>query len=114
MSLERAKINCERCYGLAEQLREENPLSANLKKKAMSNIYLNNDRLYNARNEALKALEHHHKVCLDNVKILNEKLENTNHTICYDASEKCYDCNYENPKIADIINDEVNISSGRK
>ena len=50
MSMIRAIINCERCYELAD------PINGTANDKAK---LLNNDKIYAARNEALKALEDH-------------------------------------------------------
>ncbi len=54
MSFQRACVNCERCYGLANYIIDE---PKNKGSEDSKNNLLNSDLLYSARNEAMKALE---------------------------------------------------------
>ena len=96
MSMIRAIINWERCYELAD------PINGTANDKAK---LLNNDKIYAARNEALKALEDHMET-LHNTPGEFIKISRKN---CEIAKNKCLDCNYENPKIAKYLRSESKI-----
>ena len=86
MSLERACVNCERCFGLVSSFVVI--VQENVVKLAYSN-----DQIYQARNEAMKALEEFAK--LGDYSSLATK-----------ALEACRKCDYSSPRIADITKDK--------
>lgn len=93
MSLERAYVNCMRCHGLYEEIEkrcnskrynsinESDRLAS--KKNELRVAILQSDPLYNARNEAMEALE--------------------DYEIGKAGLYECICCDYSEPKIADWV-----------
>jgi len=60
MSLERGSANCMRCYGIYELIREEKSEVHAIERgrpEAIQRVVLRNDRLYAAKNEAMRGVE---------------------------------------------------------
>ena len=97
MSLQRACVNCERCYNLAQ-------IDA---KTRYTNLY-DNDLLYEARNEAMKALEH----VTDTIPFSQAKEMNPSPgVIAFKALQACSLCDYSSPKIVETVE---NLSNPKK
>lgn len=79
MVYERAIVNCERCYQLAQGCKQSGLAYVS------EDAILTNDRLWAARNEAMKALE----------------LVRTEGAT--DALEQCASCIFESPRIAGLF-----------
>lgn len=85
MSLERAYVNCKRCFYSAECIKKENENY----KVIPESFFSRSDDLHDARNEALKALEEKsfETIVEKNIKKL--------------LSRECMGCDFSSPKIAD-------------
>ena len=97
MSLERACVNCERCYNLASIEIKNFPENYALR------IY-QDDQTYIIRNEAMRALE---KV-IDNTNremamLYHEKNEENPAVIAQKALQACSLCDYTSPKIVETV-----------
>ena len=86
MSIQRAKINCQRCYEFAE---EEGP--EHNQYNLDNRIY--NDNLWEARNEALRALE----------SAKRDSTEKFSIPRVIDALNECVRCDYSKPSIRRYI-----------
>ncbi len=87
MSLERAYVNCKRCFYLSDCIKKDNKNYEVIPEAFFSR----SDDLHDARNEALKALEEKafETVVEKNIKKL--------------LSRECMDCDFSSPKIADSV-----------
>lgn len=82
MSLERAAVNCQRCFKIASDRKESN----SDKDLPLARIYDND--LWTARNEAMRALEH----CIEHSTA--SEMSDLNNVL-----KACADCDYSSPKI---------------
>lgn len=80
----RAKVNCKRCYGLLDFL-------SSIGRDSREEI-LENDQVYAAGNEAMKALES----CF-------ESQSSALQTAAKTALKACYGCEYKRPSIIDVL-----------
>jgi len=92
MSLIRAKINCNRCYALAQTHGQD----ANV-------TMLGDSDLYAARNEALRALESTCRDALSTVVSVGVDLSMTTSSQAVEALEACAGCDYSKPSIANVV-----------
>jgi len=99
MSLERARVNCERCYVIASKI-TRTKLD---KSDPDEDPYVASDQLYAARNEAMKALEDSQRDCRALVSELGVKLEQTESGVATAALRACGRCTYHSPKIVNVI-----------
>ena len=88
MSIERACVNCERCYHLAE--------------KIMDFVPYDNDQMYAARNEAMKSLETV-SVGYNEAVSLTERKDTNDSIIAKKALQACRSCDYSAPKIVETV-----------
>lgn len=86
MSLERAVVNCKRCHELAKN------------HVANKNLIFKNDQVYQARNEAMKALENAGNVSL---QISGIERSNLSHDV-KESLKACMSCDYKDARIADL------------
>jgi hypothetical protein len=98
MSLERASVNCRRCYHLAKIIIEDSCLD-----EAINNNLNYDNGLWDARNNAMMALEDSSSGYLDAYVRETNKIEKTYSTQCIDALRACERCDYSAPKIADLV-----------
>ena len=112
MSLERAQANCERCYTLADRILRDmqNEISQDTiptgytsrEEKIKTTIY-KSDKITNARNDAMKALESLSAICFDTHLKMSIGLEKTNAALTSKALEACAECNFTEPKISNLV-----------
>jgi len=96
MSLERACINCNRCYTLAKKYIHDGY-------DPQDNV-TTDDYIMATRNEAMKALEDEQKVSLNVVSTQKGiPLDMTGWPIATKALRICLGCDYSSPKIAETI-----------
>jgi hypothetical protein len=100
MSLERAEVNCERCYELAESLIRINGLVG---REYLKPILLTDNDIYAARNEDMKALEYEKKLYLDEVAAIGAGMNQIKSDLASEALSACRNCDYSSPKIVDTI-----------
>lgn len=99
MSLQRAQVNCRRCYELAKEIgRKELPAPS----FAYSSI--KSDQLYAARNEAMKALDAQIRDCILDTAIRNTPQNDSGVRIALPALDACVNCDYSAPAISLMIN----------
>lgn len=99
MSLERAGVNCRRCFRLGRAYPDD--VSAEIR------MYYD-DYLYEARNEAMKALDEIKIIgLLANIATSVNYFDSQEHTkkmcIAEEALRVCEGCDYSAPKIADLV-----------
>ena len=124
MSLERACVNCERCYALAdadindcsevrsesnvrsigesEQEKESRIEAVKANPATRRNAVYGNDQVYTARNEAMKALWGiiiHQNYRGD----FMQDGDSTDVAITQKALEACRQCDYSSPKIVELV-----------
>ncbi len=98
MSLQRAQVNCERCYNLVKQHK------GYVEKEAERTKTFLDDRLYNARNEAMKALEESGRQALKAQEVhRSEKIGVSTIELSNDALSTCASCDYKEPRIANLV-----------
>ncbi|MEK6911082.1 MAG: hypothetical protein AABW82_04885 [Nanoarchaeota archaeon] len=87
MSLERAYVNCKRCFYFADCIKKENKNY----KVVPEDFFYQSDDLHGARNEALRALEEKasETIVEKNIKKL--------------LSLDCIGCDFSSPKIANSV-----------
>jgi hypothetical protein len=108
MSLQRAYVNCKRCYELSK---DDAPVAIRT-----------DDQLYHARNEAMRALEH----AMDSLNVgyatQNKAAQGALkedflalETTANEALTICMKCDYSGPSIADFIDgmEEIDIVDGQ-
>jgi hypothetical protein len=94
MSLERAYVNCERCHGLAKKEIDKSTIVLQYNDpETRKKLLYENDQVYEARNEAMKALE-------------DAIIYSDNGSIEGKALESCRGCDYSLPKIVEIVGKE--------
>jgi len=101
MSLQRAQVNCDRCYTLANSI-----LSSTEDKKQL--VHFRDDQIYSARNEAMRALEEETNSLLrlrafypdDSQGFADNEIACVFVRECLDA---CVNCDYSCPKIVRLI-----------
>lgn len=102
MSAERAYKNCKRCYGLAQTLilpygvKYDDINEDNLRNLRKNITHLDDDQIYSAMNEAMKAVSE--------ASIANS---HCNESYYDDALSACVTCDFSTPKIADALEDIV-------
>ena len=99
MSLQRAYVNCQRCYGLVKQ-----------HDRVLIKERIEDDQFYTARNETMKALETvvQRIDCMlpPNSEISDPDLRSNIHHERSQASsflDACKGCDYKSPTIADLL-----------
>ena len=100
MSLQRAYINCQRCYGLVKQ-----------HDRVLIKERIEDDQFYTARNETMKALETvvNHVDLRDSIEHnVNARRNISDEAMCerLQASQSldaCKGCDYKSPTIADLL-----------
>ena len=110
MSIQIAKVNCERCYNLAQDeiiisdyQGEDGKIKQEVNIGATSSYRFRNDSLYTARNEAMKALDSIARYCESRYGELGVSLEQTAHQMALSALSVCSDCDYSAPMIVNTI-----------
>ena len=96
MSLQRAAVNCERCYEIANDIVErykEVKDSAGLIRREL----FNSDKLYTARNEAMKSLLNLRKPT-GKIEARESELDKI-----LKALDACESCDFNQPRIKQII-----------
>jgi len=91
MSLQRAYINCNRCFEIARFGEYRT------RKKTYSDSISRDSSLWEARNEAMKALEE---------QIVNWRVYRTGDSHAIEAKKMldvCMNCDYSKPKIKEIV-----------
>ena len=108
MSLQRAYINCQRCYELVKP--HANQPHSEADKEAVIREMAEDDQLYEARNETMKALETvvQRIDCMlpPNSEISDPDLRSNIHHERSQASsflDACKGCDYKSPTIADLL-----------
>jgi len=95
MSYQRAVVNCKRCYDLAKDTARIEGVT----ERNHSLCCAQDDSIFQARNEAMKALEAAMADCLashpDWSRTRIPKIE--------EALNKCMNCQYKKPEIAEIF-----------
>ncbi len=98
MTLPRAYVNCRRCYELASAIDPGQDKTIRI---------INDDQVYTARNEAMRALEH----VLD-ITATEQDLSPTRsiaqEILANKGLEACMNCDYSQPKIADLVKPKDN------
>jgi IMP cyclohydrolase len=98
MSMQRAIINCQRCHYLASKVVNEAAKLHNGAGEEHINEYtMRNDSIYDARNNALLALE---SVVLSG--------HNTDQDLASQGLNACLVCDYKTPRIAQIVKIKIN------
>ena len=110
MSLERAYINCQRCYEIAkphmDQLHQYND------EEEVTREMVENDQLYVARNDAMKALE----TIVNHIDNMPLELRNSDfnkygignkRALASNSLEACKGCDYKSPAIIDFLNGDT-------
>jgi hypothetical protein len=109
MSLQRAYINCQRCYGLVKP--HANQMHSEADKEAIIREMNEDDQLYTARNETMKALE----TVVSNFDLRDSIEHNVNarrnisdEAMCERSQassllDACKGCDYKSPTIADLL-----------
>ena len=125
-SLPRAYVNCKRCYALAEIAHDEIVArhGEDVSEKTERDELFQNDQLYNARNESMKALEEtlekansmvekfeeqYTKKQIEESKVLNKIYEDSivKSVKFAHALISCAGCDYSQPKIANSMKNHV-------
>lgn len=92
MTIQRAAINCKRCYNLAYHVNFGDCMGSELK------FGLSSEEIFTARNEAMKALENQ----VINCKVYGES--SSSHAIeAQKMLDVCMDCDYSSPKIKELV-----------
>jgi hypothetical protein len=91
MSIQRAYVNCERCYKIAERKGYKN-----------FNESIEDDQLFTARNEAMKALEETIITFHEYPQVFGKEKFFADMSIVH-ALITCKSCNYSKPEIKEII-----------
>lgn len=99
MSLQRAKVNCKRCYNIASRIG-----ISNRDKEDTEDERCDHDSLYIARNEAMRALEAGKEYALKLREVNNDENAFNAATNLFDIIlTACKECDYKFPKIADLV-----------
>lgn len=109
MSLERAYINCKRCYGITQIIFEDAKTSYSddeIRREETKKIILTDGSLYTTRNEALRALEETCNAASVSADRLGISAEGTQMPTAIEALKACTICDYSEPNIANIVEKE--------
>jgi len=98
MSLQRAQVNCRRCYALVRIIGDAKEIAI-----TPVGVY-QDDQVYAARNEAMKALDEHIRDCILDTAIRNTAQNDSGVRIALPALDACVKCDYSAPGISLIIN----------
>ena len=122
MSIERACVNCERCYELADyairnckatvggmgttgesdEQRESRIEAVIADPKVRKDAVYGDDQIYAARNEAMKALERVN-ISYNEAVSLTERKDTNDSIIAKKALLACRSCDYSAPKIVETV-----------
>lgn len=110
MSLERAKISCERCYDLIKFIRHRSTIEHKSAKsdhpsysERVSKLCEGSKNIYDLRIDAMKALEEEEQACREAVHYLGVNLEQTNSALATESLRACAECDYKEPLISKIV-----------
>ena len=98
MSLQRACVNCERCYALVTYA--DNTMARNIDP---TSIMYTRPEIYRARNEAMKALEEIMMLNAVNGGHSNMVESSNSDCLAEKALKACRSCSYEEPRIVKVI-----------
>lgn len=103
MSLERACVNCERCFYLANSITLRwDSIERKHKSEVKKELY-ENDQVYQARNEAMKALEDVDNKLYLEMALAGSPVSGYDPNKVDKALKACGSCTYDEPRIVEVV-----------